>query len=207
MRRTRSKEPPRPLQPVSSKSLSSQPSLPERVPGRKRMVQQAAKRQPKTTFKVSISISFRSDFATVLCPPCYVYVYLGNILHHIQTHGRYDCCEWSARSIFLSGADDDGDLPRLVFPSFCARVTIIPLPSPIPSNDDRSTNHSLEPATPLSNSEALVMLRTPTTTCTFPDYRIRFITDNLSMLSRHGRNLDGHRLSIQVCGLHLPLHV
>jgi hypothetical protein len=51
--------------------------------------------------------------------------------------------------------------------SLSARVPVLPLPNPIPSNDDRSTNHSLEPVTPLSNSEALAMPKTLTTTCMF----------------------------------------
>ena len=64
MRRTRPKKPPRSFEPVSLQSFPSQPSPQERVPGRKRRLQRAAKRHPKTTFKSR----FRFLFVPILRP-------------------------------------------------------------------------------------------------------------------------------------------
>ena len=157
-----------PIQTRKFKVLISTLPARTRSGSKKRMVQQAAKRRPKTTFKVSISIYFRSDFATVLCAPCHACVHLGDVLYDIQ-YPR------SIRLLRVASPFDSSIWRRrrrrpapLGFPIVLRTRSIIPLPSPIPSNDDRSTNHSLEPVTPLSNSEALVMLKTPTTTCTFP---------------------------------------
>ena len=122
-------------------------------------------------------------------------------------YDRYDDCEWSARSIPLSGADHDGDPTGLVSPSLYPIVLRARSSPPLsrvrfhPMTIAQRT--TLEPVTPLSNSEALAMPRTPTTTCTFlalgcPRFRRLIVT------SRHGRNLDGHRLSIQV--RNLPYH-
>ena len=198
LRRTRPKEPSRSFQPVSSQSFPSQQSPSKRVPGRKMERQQVAKRHPKTTFKVSISISFRADFAIVLRVP--------RVAHTSRTfksmsviHCRYDDSGGRPVRFFLSVADDFGDPPRFGFPVVLRPRYNHPLPNPIPSNDDRSTNYSPESATPLSNSEALAMLKTPTTTCTFRTPGLLFPFMTIFRVPRHGRSLDGHRLSIQVC--------
>jgi hypothetical protein len=75
MRRTRPKEPSRSFQPVSSQSFPPQPSPPARVPGRKKETEGTTSGETTTEndAQVSISISFRSDFATVLRAPCHVY--------------------------------------------------------------------------------------------------------------------------------------
>jgi len=123
MRRTRPKEPSRPFQPVSLQSFLPQPSSPARVPGRKkkRRVQQAAKRQPKTTCKSR----FRFLFVPILRPfyvPRATYT-MARFQTICDPHGRCDDCEWSARSILLSGVDDDGDPARSVFTSLSHRFT------------------------------------------------------------------------------------
>ena len=166
MRRTCPKKSSRSLQPVSSQSFPPQPSSPARVPGRKRngghnnRRNDNRKRHPNLDFDF-FSFQFRDRSARpVLRIPW------GSFKRYAMS--TVDATTASGQPVrFFCGADDDGDPPRLAFPSFCARVTIIPLPNPIPSNDDRSTNHSLEPVTHLSNSAALEMPRTPTTTCMF----------------------------------------
>ena len=56
-----------------STTLPSQPSLPARVPGRKTEGTTSGETTTENDVQVSISISFRSDFATVLRAPCFVY--------------------------------------------------------------------------------------------------------------------------------------
>lgn len=143
MRRTRPKEPSRPFQPVSLQSFSSHPSPPERVPGRNGTT------SGETTTENDVQCLdfdfFRSDFATVPYAPL------------LRTRIPWGCFERYPTSTVGTAAASGQPVrffclvrtttatclpPLLVFPSFCAHVTIIPLPSPIPSNDDRSTNHS-----------------------------------------------------------------
>ena len=152
-----------------STTLPSQPSLPARVPGRKTEGTTSGETTTENDVQVSISISFRSDFATVLRAPCFVYdgkfyTIYDFTIDTTTTSGqpvRFFCL------VRTTAATRPAWFSHLYTPSFCARVPVPHLPNPIPSNNDRSTN-TLEPATPLSSSEALAMPRTPTTTCTFP---------------------------------------
>ena len=170
MRRTRPKESSRSLQPVSLLSSHSQPFSPARVPGRKNETEGTTSGETTTEndVRVPISISFRSDFTTALRAPCCVY------------HGEAPIDIQCSRSMrrprgqpvrFFCLVRTTTAIRPARFSHLCPIVLRAhpspPLPNPIPSNDDRSTNHSLEPVTPLSNSEALAMPKTPTTTCTF----------------------------------------
>jgi len=84
-----------------------------------------------------------------------------------------------------------------------ARSSPPPLPNPIPSNDDRSTNHS-------RTSYAFVEFRS--TRDAEDAYNDMYVSNprmssplgQLIVTSRHGRNLDGYRLSIQVRHLLSP---
>ena len=166
------------------------------------MVQQAAKRQPKTTFNVSISISFVPISRPFRMPRCYVRVYLGDVSNDTQRPrsvrllrvvSPFDFSVWYGRRRRLASPPSwfshrfahtlQSSLSQVRF----HRMTIA----------QRTT---LEPATPLSNSEALVTPRTPTTTCTSSILNPLFFSITYPS-ARHGRNLDGHRLSIQVCSL------
>ena len=180
MRRTRPKKPPRPFQPVSLQPFPLNPPRQHEFRVEKMEGTTTGETTTENDVQVSISISFRSNFTTIPRAPCYVY-----------DGGFYTICGFTIDTTTASGqpvrffclvrtttATRPARFSHLYIPSFYARVPVLPLPNPIPSNDDRSTNHSLEPVTPLSNSEALAMPKTLTTTCMFPSPCITLLDDN-----------------------------
>jgi len=139
--------PPGTLAPIQTRKFAILPSqtLPAstRSGSKQRKAQQAAKRHPKTTSKSR----FRFPFVPILRPSC---VPRATMRRFYTTYTMFtiDTTTASGQPVrFLSGADHDGDPTGLVSPSLYpivlrARSSPPPLPSPIPSNDDRSTNHS-----------------------------------------------------------------
>jgi len=168
MRRTRPKEPSRSFQPVSSQSFPPQLSSPARVPGRKKRNggynkrrNDNRKRRPSLDFDF-FSFRFCDRSACPVLPWGGFKRYAMFTVDATTASGqpvRFFCL------VRTTTATRPAWFSHLYIPSFYARVPVLPLPNPIPSNDDRSTNHSLEPATPLSNFEALAMPKTLTTTC------------------------------------------
>ena len=114
MRCARPKESSRPFQPVSSQSPPSQLSPPARVPGRNNEGTTGGETTTENDIQTSISISFRSDFATVLRAPCYD----GEVLRD-KRFFTIDTTTASGQPVrfFQSGADDDGDSAGLASPS------------------------------------------------------------------------------------------
>ena len=193
-----------PIQTRKFAILPSQPSLPARVLGRNngrhdKRRNDIRKRHPSFDFDF---LSFRfCDRPACPVPRC------GGFTRH--TIFTIDTTTASGQPVrFLcrvrtTTATPLAWFPRPCIPSFCARVPVPPLSQVRFHPMTIAQRTTLEPVTPLSNSEALAMPRTPTTTCTFlalgcPPFRRLIVT------SRHGRNLDGHRLSIQV--RNLPYH-
>ena len=172
MRRTRPKEPSRPFQPVSSQSFHSQPSPPARVPGRKKHGGYNRRRNDNRKRRSSLDFDFFSfRFCDHSACPVLRMPWGGFARYVMFTVDATTASGQPVRFFCLvrtTTATRPAWSSHLYSPSLCARVPVLPLPNPIPSNDDRSTNHSLEPVTPLSNSEALVMQKTPTATCMSP---------------------------------------
>jgi len=128
MRRTCPKEPPRSFQPVSLQSFHSQPSSPARVPGRKETEVTTKRRNDNRKRRTSFDFDF---FSFQFCDRSACPMLRGAFKRYAMF--TVDC-EWSARSIFLSGADDR-DPPRLVFPSLYSIVLRARSNPPSPESD------------------------------------------------------------------------
>jgi len=157
------------LAPIPTRKFAippSQPSLPARVPGRNngrhnKRRNDIRKRYPSLDFDF---LSFRlCDRPACPVPRC------GAFTRHTMfsidtttTSGhpvRFFCLVRTATRLAW--------FPRPCIPSFCARVPVPPLSRVRFHPMTIAQRTTLEPVTPLSNSEALATPRTPTTTCTF----------------------------------------
>ena len=169
MRRTRPKKPPRPFQPVSLQPFPLNPPRQHEFRVEKMEGTTTGETTTENDVQVSISISFRSNFTTIPRAPCYVY-----------DGGFYTICGFTIDTTTASGqpvrffclvrtttatrpAWFPSPISHRFAPAFQSSLSRIRFPRMTIAQ--RTT---LEPVTPLSNSEALAMPRTPTTTCTFP---------------------------------------
>ena len=171
MRRTCPKKSSRSLQPVSSQSFPPQPSSPARVPGRKRNggynKRRNDNRKRHTTFDFDFfSFRFRDRSA---CPMLRI-PWGGFKRYATFTVDATTASGQPVRFFFLvrtTTATRPAWFPSPIShrfaPAFQSSLSRIRFPRMTIAQ--RTT---LEPVTPLSNSEALAMPRTPTTTCTFP---------------------------------------
>ena len=143
MRCPRPQEPSRPFKPVSSQSLPLNPPCQhafrvETTEGTNKRRNDIRKRHPSLDFDF---LSFR------FCdrPACPVPRCGGFTRHTMFTIDTTTASGQPVRFFCLvrtTTATRPAWFSHLYIPSFCARVPVLPLPNPIPSNDDRSTNHS-----------------------------------------------------------------
>lgn len=168
MRRPRPKEPSRPFQPVSLQPFPLNPPRQHAFRVEHMEGTTTGETTTENDAQVSISISFRSDFATVLRAPCCVY-------------DGYTICDFTIDTTTASG--QPVRFFCLVRTTTATRPAWFPSLYPIVSRPRSSLppisrirfprmtiaqRTTLEPVTPLSNFEAPAMPKTPTTTCTFP---------------------------------------